>query len=49
MKTAAATDSLTTVEINAPENEEFSTRYHAALQHEPAAVMAHSTVMQLLR
>ncbi|HBB97145.1 MAG TPA: hypothetical protein DC054_17345 [Blastocatellia bacterium] len=32
-----------------PENEEFKTRYQAALQHEPDVVMAHSVVMQLLR
>jgi hypothetical protein len=35
--------------FTSPGNEEFRTRYHAALQHEAAAVMAHSTVMQLLR
>jgi len=35
--------------FTSPRNEEFRTRYQAALQHEPAAVMAHSTVMQLLR
>jgi hypothetical protein len=32
-----------------PENEEFKTRYQAALQREPDVVMAHSVVMQLLR
>jgi len=31
-----------------PENEEFKTRYQAALQREPDVVMAHSVVMQLL-
>ena len=31
------------------ENEEFKTKYQAALQHDPAVVMAHSTLMQLLR
>jgi hypothetical protein len=30
-------------------NEEFRTKYRAALQREPSAVMAHSAVMQLLR
>ena len=35
--------------LTAPENEEFKTKYQAALQHEPAVVMAHSNVMQLLR
>ena len=30
-------------------NEEFKTKYQAALEHEPAVVMAHSTVMQVLR
>jgi hypothetical protein len=33
----------------APENEEFKTKYQAALQREPAVVMEHSAVMQLLR
>ena len=32
-----------------PENEEFKTRYQAALQREPDVVVAHSVVMQLLR
>src|SRR5262245_34900809 len=31
------------------DNEEFKTRYQAAMQQEPAVVMAHSTVMQQLR
>jgi hypothetical protein len=35
--------------LASPENEEFKTRYQAALQREPDAVMAHSVVMQLLR
>jgi hypothetical protein len=35
--------------LTAPENEEFKTKYQAALQREPAVVMAHSNVMQLLR
>jgi hypothetical protein len=35
--------------LTAPENEEFKTKYQAALQHEPAVVMAHANVMQLLR
>ena len=35
--------------LTAPENEEFKTKYQAALQIEPAVVMAHSNVMQLLR
>lgn len=30
-------------------DEEFSTKYQAALQNEPAVVMAHSEVMKLLR
>ena len=30
-------------------NEEFKTKYQAALEREPAVVMAHSTVMQVLR
>jgi hypothetical protein len=33
----------------ANENESFTTRYQSALQREPAVVMAHSAVMQLLR
>lgn len=32
-----------------PANEEFKTKYQAALQREPAVVLAHSGVMQLLR
>ena len=32
-----------------PENEEFKTRYQAALQREPEVVMAHSVVRQLLQ
>jgi hypothetical protein len=35
--------------FTSPGNEDFKTKYQAALQREPAAVMAHSTVMQLLR
>jgi hypothetical protein len=35
--------------LTAPENEEFKTKYQAALQREPAVVMAHANVMQLLR
>jgi len=35
--------------LTAPENEEFKTKYQAALQHEPAVVMAHANVMQFLR
>ena len=35
--------------LTAPENVEFKTKYQAALQSEPAVVMAHSNVMQLLR
>ena len=35
--------------LTAPENEEFKTKYQAALQLEPAVVMAHANVMQLLR
>ena len=31
------------------DNEEFTSRYQAAMQQEPAVVMAHSAVMQLLR
>jgi len=31
-----------------PENEEFKSRYQAALQREPDVIMAHSVVMQLL-
>ena len=32
-----------------PGNEEFKTKYEAALQREPAVVIAHSAVMQMLR
>src|SRR2546428_8396589 len=32
-----------------PGNEEFKTKYEAALQREPAVVIAHSAVMQILR
>lgn len=35
--------------FTSPENEEFKTRYQTALQREPAVIMAHSAVMQLLR
>jgi len=35
--------------FTAPENEEFNTRYQAALQREPEVVMAHSAVMKFLR
>ena len=35
--------------LTAPENEEFKTKYQAALQNEPAVVLAHANVMQLLR
>jgi hypothetical protein len=35
--------------FTSPDNEEFKTKYQAALQREPAVVMAHSAVMQLLR
>jgi len=35
--------------LTAPENVEFQTKYQAALQNEPAVVIAHSNVMQLLR
>ena len=35
--------------LTSPANEDFKTKYQAALQIEPAAVMAHSAVMQLLR
>ena len=41
--------SQTRLLFTSPENEEFKTKYQAALQREPAAVMAHSAVMQLLR
>ena len=32
-----------------PGNEEFKTKYEAALQREPAVVITHSAVMQILR
>ena len=35
--------------FTSPENEDFKTKYQAALQREPAVVMVHSAVMQLLR
>ncbi len=35
--------------FTSPGNEEFKTKYEAALQQEPSVVMAHSAVMQLLR
>jgi len=35
--------------LTSPENEEFKTKYQAALQREPSVVMAHSAVMRLLR
>ena len=35
--------------FTSPGNEDFKTKYQAALQHEPAVVMAHSAVMPLLR
>jgi len=35
--------------LTSPADEEFKTKYQAALQREPSVVMAHSTVMQLLR
>lgn len=35
--------------LSAPANDEFKTKYQAALQNEPAVVIAHSNVMQLLR
>lgn len=35
--------------LTASENEEFKTKYQAALQREPEVVMAHSHVMQFLR
>lgn len=35
--------------LTSPGNEEFKTKYEAALQREPSVVMAHSGVMQLLR
>ena len=41
--------SQTRLLLTTPGNEEFKTKYQAALQREPAAVMEHSAVMQLLR
>lgn len=35
--------------FTSPENEEFKTRYQAALQREPGVVLAHSAVLQILR
>src|SRR2546429_3653623 len=35
--------------FTASKNKEFSDKYQAALQQEPEVVMAHSTVIQLLR
>src|SRR5437870_6442102 len=35
--------------FTSPANEEFHQKYQAALQHEPAIVIAHSEVMNLLR
>ncbi|MFN2577041.1 MAG: hypothetical protein ABR607_05060 [Pyrinomonadaceae bacterium] len=35
--------------FTSPGNEDFKIKYQAALQSEPAVVMAHSEVMQLLR
>ena len=35
--------------LTSPDNDEFKTKYQAALQREPAVVMAHSAVVQLLR
>ena len=35
--------------FTSPGNEEFKTKYEAALQQEPSVVMAHSAVMKLLR
>jgi hypothetical protein len=35
--------------FTSPGNEEFKTKYQAALQREPAVVMAHAAVMKLLR
>ena len=35
--------------FTASDNKEFSDKYHAALQHEPEVVMAHSALMKLLR
>jgi len=35
--------------FTAPGNEEFKTKYQTALQRDPSVVMAHASVMQLLR
>ena len=35
--------------LTSPEDEEFKTKYQAALQREPGVVMAHSAVVQMLR
>jgi hypothetical protein len=35
--------------FTSPGNAEFKTKYQAALQREPAVVMAHAAVMKLLR
>jgi len=35
--------------FTSPGNEEYKTKYQAALQREPSVVLAHSAVMQLLR
>jgi len=35
--------------FTSPGNEEFKTKYEVALQREPAVVIAHSAVMQMLR
>ncbi len=35
--------------FTSPESEEFKTKYRAALQRQPAVVMAHASVMELLR
>lgn len=35
--------------LTSPQDEEFKLKYQAALQREPAVVMAHAEVMQLLR
>ena len=35
--------------FTSPGNEEFKTKYEVALQREPAVVIAHSAVMQILR
>lgn len=35
--------------FTSPGNEDFKTKYQAALQHEPAVVMAHAAVIERLR